>query len=76
MKTLFEKHKPSIQKELNCWLSDNNYEEVELNDEIIKDLLDELLCLLSSRSGMQIVMDDIDKDRMLGECDWCKEVEK
>jgi len=75
MKEVFEKYKTNIEESLNKWMVDNGYQPITLTEDIIKDLLDELLCFLCSPSDLGFVMDEIDKDMLLSEYSWCKSSE-
>lgn len=69
---MFSDYKDDIEKKLNEWMTKNEYKEVKLEGAVLEDLMDELFCLLTS-NDLFYIMDEIDKDMMLGECDWCQE---
>ena len=69
---LLETYLPVVESMLNTWMVDNEYKEVKLEGDVLKNLLEEVLCFLSNQSDLSFVMDEIDNDRMLGEYDWCE----
>lgn len=73
MKEIFERYRTEIQRNFDNWMEENEYEKVELSDEVLNDLMDEFFAFLSSQSNFDFVMDEIDKDRLLGLYDWCEE---
>mgnify|MGYP001030616621 CR=1 FL=1 len=72
---LFGKYKSDIERNLKNWMKENEYKEVDLTDEVIVDLMDEFLSFLSSKSEFGFVMNEIDKDGLMGEYEWCESVE-
>lgn len=66
---IIERYKDEIEKALNVWMVKNEYLPVKLEGKVLEGLLDEFLCFLTSNSDMESVMDEIDKDYMLGEYD-------
>lgn len=69
---MFSDYKDDIEKKLNEWMTINGYKEVKLEGAVLEDLMDELFCLLTS-NDLFYIMDEIDKDMMLGAYDWCQE---
>ena len=69
-------YKDEIEKTLNVWMEENEYAPVKLEGEVLKDLLDEFLCFLTSESDMAMVMDEIDNCLMLDEYVWCTRTSK
>ena len=68
---IIEKYKDEMIKGLNEWLKENGYKEVEGNEEVMEDLLDEVLSHFIG--NVDDVMDDLDKDGLLGEYEWIVE---
>lgn len=76
MNELLKNYLPDLQRNFDRWMEENEYKKVEMNPEVIADLLDEFLSFLASPSDFAFVMDEVDKDQMLGEYDWCEREEE